>query len=298
MKSLRRIPFVILLLAASAGSAIAQQRVKLGDNAALRYWSAFAQMQDSAITAEQAKTLNLILDGTAPYDDSKYKDLVEKNRPALETMIRGTALPACDWGIEYQLGPETPVDYVRRALELGRLNVLYAFHLLIAHDHGGAMRALAAGVRFSHDVASGGTLFATVAAKDLLIEDMRAMNFALHVSELSAAQKSILQKALAQLGPDGLEWQAAVKREFEVLRMSARTAEGTRVLDSRASAALANIVPAYLAALNDPSLLAGLQEMIAGAPPPLADIIPHPKRVLEEKQDLTDKLEQLRSSLQ
>jgi len=34
MKSLRRIPFVILLLATSAGSAIAQQRVKLGNNAA------------------------------------------------------------------------------------------------------------------------------------------------------------------------------------------------------------------------------------------------------------------------
>jgi hypothetical protein len=61
---------------------------------------------------------------------------------------------------------------------------------------------------------------------------------------------------------------------------------------------LANIVPAYLAALNDPSLLAGLQETIAGAPQPLANIIPNPKRVLEEKQDLTDKLEQLRSSLQ
>src|SRR5580700_4470482 len=118
------IPALIVLVAASPVLSPAQQGSKRGDNAALRYWSAFAEMQDSAITDEQAKELNLILEGTAPYSDLKYRDLVEKNRSALETMIRGTALPACDWGVDYGQGHETPVDYVRRALELGRLNVL------------------------------------------------------------------------------------------------------------------------------------------------------------------------------
>lgn len=298
MNRLGLILSVILVLAAQVGSATAQQRVKLGDNAALRYWSAFAQMQDSAITDEQAKELNLILEGTAPYSDLKYRDLVEKNRPALETMIRGTALPACDWGIDYQLGSETPVDYVRRALELGRLNVLYSFHLLIAHDKNGAVRVLAAGVRFSHDVANDGTLFATVAAKDLLAEDLRGMSFALHVDDLSAAQKSTLQKALAPLGPDGLDWDAAVRRDLGGLRSPLRTSDGSLPLDSKSLAALAKVIPSYAAMLTDPSLLAGLQEAIAGAPKQLADIIPNPKRVLEEKQDLTDKLEQIRSLLQ
>jgi hypothetical protein len=298
MNRLGLILSVILVLAVQASSATDQQRVKLGDNAALRYWSAFAQMQDSAITDEQAKELNLILEGTAPYSDLKYRGLVEKNRPALETMIRGTALPACDWGIDYQLGSETPVDYVRRALELGRLNVLYSFHLLIAHDKDGAVRVLAAGVRFSHDVANDGTLFATVAAKDLLAEDLRGMSFALHVDDLSAAQKATLQKALAPLGPDGLDWEAGVKRELGVLRVPIPTPQGPKVLDPRASAALAKVIPSYAAMLTDPSLLAGLQETIAGAPKQLADIIPNPKRVLEEKQDLTDKLEQIRSLLQ
>jgi hypothetical protein len=111
--------------------------VKLGENAALRYWSALAPMQDFAITDEQANELKLILDGTAPYDDLKYRDLVDKNRPAPETMIRGTALPSGDWGLDYQLGPDAPADYVRKRLELGRLNVLYAFHLLLAGDKDG-----------------------------------------------------------------------------------------------------------------------------------------------------------------
>ena len=98
MTTFRLIPSMILLVAVSVGSASAQQRAELGENAALRYWSAFAEMQDSAITDQQAKELNLILDGSAPYEDLKYKDLVEKNRPALETMARASALANCDWG--------------------------------------------------------------------------------------------------------------------------------------------------------------------------------------------------------
>ncbi len=254
-------------------------------------------MQDSAITDDQAKELRLILEGTAPYSDSKYKDLVEKNRPALETMIRGTALPNCDWGIDYQLGPEAPVDYVRKALELGRLNVLYAFHLMITGDKDGAVRALAAGVRFAQDVAKGGTIFATLVAKDLLTGQVRGMEFGVHVAGLSTQQKLVLQKAVAQLGTQGLDWQSAVKRELEIFRVPFRTREGVKELDSQASAALTEISRMYVAALNNPALAPTLQEKILSAPRPLPEIIPNPKRILEAKRDLTDKILQLDSLL-
>ena len=90
MKVLRLILVLILFAALQVGSAVAQQNVPLGENAALRYWSAFAEMQDSVITDQQAKELNAILDGTAPYDDLKYQDLAAKNKSAVETMARGT----------------------------------------------------------------------------------------------------------------------------------------------------------------------------------------------------------------
>ena len=57
-----------------------------------------------AITDEQARELNAILEGTAPYDDLKYKDLLEKNRLALEIMARATSLSNCDWGLDYEGG--------------------------------------------------------------------------------------------------------------------------------------------------------------------------------------------------
>lgn len=285
MNTFRLISLTLLLTAVSASTASAQQRAKLGENAALRYWSAFAQMQDAAVTEEQAKELTTILDGTAPYDDLKYKDLVEKNRPALETMVRATALPNCDWGVDYQLGSEAPVEYVRKALVMGRLNVLYSFHLLQVGDKEGAMRVLAAGFRFSYDVANGGTLFATVAAKTLLVQHLRAAEFALHVAELSTAQRLVMKKAITQLGPDGLDWYSAMKRELEI----------PRGLNSEA---MAQIIPSYLDALKNPSMLPRLQGMITTAPRPIPEVIPNPKRVLEEKRDLADKLLQARSRFQ
>lgn len=285
MKALRLVSLIILC-AAPICSAFAQPNRQLGQNAALRYWSAFAEMQDSTITEQQAKELNAILDGTAPYDDSRYKDLVEKNRSAVETMARGTAIPNCDWGIDYALGPDAPVEYVRKALTLGRLNVLYAFHLFITGDRDAAVRSLAAGVRFSHDVANGGTLFATLVAKSLLTTHLGGIAFALHLEELSSAQKSVLQKALSQLSPDGLDWSSAVKREFELPLPG---------LDASASSALAQIALAYENVLDNPALLPKLQTMIASAPRSLS--IPNPQRVLNEKQDLTEKLRQIRLML-
>lgn len=288
MNIIRVVSSALFVVVMSMGCASAQQRLRLGENAALRYWSAFAQMQDSAITDQQAKELNLILDGTAPYDDLKYKDFIEKNKLALETMARGTSIVNCDWGVDYQVGVDAPVEYVRKSLTMGRLNVLYSFHLLTNHDNDGAVRALAAGLRFSHDVADGGTLFAAISAKTLLVAHLRVVQFALQDGGLSLAQRSMLQKAVSQLGSDGLDWQSAVKRELEM----------PLGLDAKASAAMARIVPVFVSALNNPSALPRLEEMRAAGPPPLPEIIPSPRRVIEERQDLIEKLQQTRSRLQ
>ena len=88
---------------------------------------------------------------------------------------------------------------------------------------------------------------------------------------------------------DGLDWEAAVKREFEVPMPR---------LDAKAASTLAQISAAYQNVVNNPSALSGLQQIVAGAPQPLRDLIPNPQRVLAEKQDLADQLRQMRSLLQ
>jgi hypothetical protein len=288
MNHFRSLVAFTLFTALSASSAQKQQTAKLGDNAALRYWAAFAQMEDSAITADQAKTINSILDGSAPYDDRAYKDLLEKNKPALEIMARATALPNCDWGLDYEMGSDTPQEFVRRTLILGRLNVLYAMHLLAVGDKEKTVSALAAGLRFSHDVANGGTLFATLVAKTLLVAHLRTIAIASTSANISSAQRSLLRKAVAQLGPDALDWQSAMRREFEI----------PHALDPQATSAMTQIIPAYIGALSHPSALLDLQKKIANAPRQCSEIIPNPERVLQAKQELTEKLREARSALQ
>jgi len=290
MKIFNTIPPMILIALLSAGSALAQRNTSLTENAALRYWSAFSEVQDSGITDQQAKELNAILDGTAPYDDSKYKDLLEKNTLALEIMARATSLPNCDWGLDYGLGHDIPVDYARKALVLGRLNVLYAFHLLKTGNKDGAVRALAVGLRFSHDLGNGGSLFATLIAKDLLMSHLRAVAGALRLEQLSAGQRSQLQTAVARVG-EGLDWPMAAKRDLEALR-------GDYAGSSQTSAALTRIISSYVAVLNDESKLPALDQAVQGAPQELANVIPNAKRVLEQKQDLNNALLQTRALLQ
>jgi hypothetical protein len=290
MKHFTTIASIILVVLLSTAAALAQRNPSVAENAALRYWSAFSEVQDSAVTDEQAKQLNAILDGTAPYDDSKYKELLQKNTLALDIMARATSLPICDWGLDYGLGEDVPVDYARKALVLGRLNVLYAFHLFIAGNKDGAVRALTAGLRFSHDVGNGGSLFATLIAKDLLVSHLRAVADALHLEKLSASQRSRLQEAVAQLG-GGLDWRMAARRDLEALR-------GHYAGDLQTSAALTRIISSYVAVLDDQSKLPMLNEAIDRAPQQLANVIPNAKRVLEQKQDLNNRLLQTRALLE
>ena len=281
---------IIVAVLLAIGSAFGQRTASLADNAALRYWAAFAQIQDSAITDQEARELNAALDGMGPYDTSKYKDLLQKNTLALEIMARATSLPICDWGLDYGLGENVPVDYARKALVLGRLNILYVMNLYHSGDKDGAIRALAAGLRLSHDVGNGGSLFATLIAKDLLDTHLMAVGDALRMGQLSVAQRSQLQNAVAALG-DGLDWPTAAKRDLEGL--GARYAQ-----EPRTSAALSRIASSYGAFLKDQAKLSILTEAINGAPPELANLIPNPKRVEEQKRELADRLLQTRALLQ
>jgi len=289
MKHITAISSMILVVLLPGVSVDAQRNMSLADNAALRYWSAFSAVQDSAITDEQARELNAILDGTAPYDDTKYKDLLEKNTLALEIMARATSLANCDWGLDYG-AEDVPVEYARKALVLGRLNVLYAFHLFIAGNKDGGVRTFAAGLRFSHDVGNGGSLFATLIAKDLLVNHLRAVADVLHLEQLSAAQRAQLQEAVRRLG-EGLDWRTAAKLDLEGLRTHYAG-------DAVTSTALTRIISSYVAVLDDQSKLPTLDEAIHSAPRQLANLIPNAKRVLEQKQDLNNRLLQTRSLLQ
>lgn len=283
--SISRIRLLASVLLSSFALAAQQTAAPgLGDNAALRYWSAFAQMRDSPVSPDLAKELRAILDGTAPYSDAKYGDLVEQNRAAVETLQRGAQLARCDWGLEYQLGSETPIEYVRKALALGRLNVLSALRQLQRGDRSGGIRALSSGIRFSHDVGSGGPLLAALAAKTLLAAHFRALDFAVREKTLSPAESALVSSALGRIGAEGVDWQAAIEKEFEVLGRSG----------SPVPAAVQSL---YRQTLQNTGQLSQLQQAIANSPKAVSERIANPQRVVDQKRELLEQLQAMRAIL-
>lgn len=289
MNPSRIISSLVIALLLSVTPALAQRDASSNANAALRYWSAFSAMQDSAITAAQAAELNAVLAGRAGYDDSHFSSLIEKNRLPLQIMARATKLPECNWGLDYSLGGNEPVEYARDGLTLGRLNVLYALHLLHAGDKDAAVNALAAGLHFSRDVANDGTLFATLASDLLITEHLRAAEFAVRRSNLSAAQRTVLRNAVAQLGPDGVDWRSAIDHELQLI-------PDRLPRDAHTTPAVARIGSAYAAALRNPSRLPLLQDALRKYSK-FAALMPDPKIVLRQKHDLDGQILEIRSLL-
>lgn len=128
----------VLLLAFAGGAATAAEQPK-PDNAALRYWQAFALMPQSK---DQEQFINAW--ETVPLS-TLTADLVKDGGYALSCMHGGAALDRCDWGLNYEEGPGLVMPHLARARDLGRFALLRARHRFEDGDpRGGIDDALAA----------------------------------------------------------------------------------------------------------------------------------------------------------
>jgi hypothetical protein len=92
----------------------------LGQNAALRYWPAFALM--SAPTPEQDKIIGQWK--TAPMDD-KAAGIIQQNSQALDYLQLAAEIKPCDWGL-VQAGLDTILVHLGKARQITRLACLRA----------------------------------------------------------------------------------------------------------------------------------------------------------------------------
>jgi len=118
----------------------------------------------------------------------------------------------------------------------------------------------------------------------LMVAHLRAVDFAARMQRLSSEEKTLLSAQLDQVGPEGVDWYSTIQREFEVLERS-----GARVPTT--------LVELYGKTVQDAAQLPQLQQAIAGAPQSVASVIPRPQRVLEQKRELSDRLQQCRAML-
>ena len=121
----------IALTCATAAPHIARAQTKLPPetrNAALRYWLAFADLQDPSADKATQDLLEKTASGDAAWDETRLGPILDQNETAILEMQRATKLPECDWGLEF--GPTASIAYVPRSRVLARLNTLYGMRQL------------------------------------------------------------------------------------------------------------------------------------------------------------------------
>jgi hypothetical protein len=184
-------------------------------NAALRYWMAFALMKDPPADQQTMQLLDRVASGASPWDEAKLGKFVADNREALEIMQRGTKLPSCDWGLEYELAQHTPIAHLAKARVLARLNGVEAARLASRGQLAAAVDVWLAGIRFSQHVASGGTLISLLSARLSLSPALKSLTRL--APQLDAGQRQQVDAAVRAIPDAGFDWADAMRREAEVL---------------------------------------------------------------------------------
>jgi hypothetical protein len=182
-------------------------------NAALRYWMAFAVMREPSTDKATADLLERVSEGREAWDESKLGPIIDDNRQALEIMERASTLAFCDWGLEYDLGPNTPIAHLAKARMLGRLSVAAGKRLQAQGQIFQAVDMWLTGVRFSRHVAEGGGLRSVLSGRRVMNASLRAIHRSGVLVSLDADAKKRIEVVLRALPETGFDWAEAMKRD-------------------------------------------------------------------------------------
>jgi hypothetical protein len=191
-------------------------------NAALRYWLAFAELQDPPADQATKDLLEKTAAGESPWDEAKLGAIIDKNEDAILMMQRATNLPECDWGLEYDRGPRASIAYAPRARVLARLNTLYGMRLAAKGDWQDAVDTWLSGIRFSQHLAQGGTLIFSLIAKMGLLSNFGALTRAVQSKSLAASETAEIAASVRALPETGFDWSAALGYEETALDISVK----------------------------------------------------------------------------
>jgi hypothetical protein len=217
-------PLIILASLIIPTAGVAQTRPPAETrNAALRYWLAFSELQDTSADATFVDQLNKMLAGTSPWDEPQFGSLLDKNVEALATFRRATKLPDCDWGLEYSLGSRASTVFVNDAERaLSRMNTLAGIRLQAKGNTQGAVDAWLAGVRFSQHLAHGQSLLGTLVAASALKPNLENLSREIQSGFLNAQQKSEVESAIRALPETGFDWGQALRYEESSVTIAAQ----------------------------------------------------------------------------
>ncbi len=181
-------------------------------NAALAYWRAFSMMKDLPSDEETSEKIRKVLSGEAAWDDS-LQGVVDENADAVKGLHRGSRLPECTFGVDYEDGAAMLLPHLAKARALGKLNVLQARRCVAQGRHAEAVDALLCGARFADHLWRDGTLINGLVAKAVLSMHLRALIQVVGEGKLDAATLGRVDAAMRALPPYAFDWGAVILSE-------------------------------------------------------------------------------------
>ncbi len=210
----RSLATILAMLASTSGSSAQVKYPPETRNAALRYWTAFAEMQDPLADMETRKLIDKTLAGKTAWSETTLGSTLDANAEAIQTMQRGAKLPECDWGLDDSQESSAQFTLFLRAHALAGLNTLEGMRRMAKGDSQGAVNTWLAGIHFSQDLARGGPLIFTLVATRMLLPNLRVLNENTRKGQLNEAQKKEVYAAVRALPEDGFDWGGAWGLEY------------------------------------------------------------------------------------
>lgn len=199
-------PFLAIVVVTSSAHAQAKYLPE-SNNAALRYWAALDEMRDNPYTEEATHTLlSAVTKGETAWNEDKMGPLLDVYANSIQTMQRGTKLPDCNWGLDYQLGNLNLAQMMMRSRALEELNTVEGVRQLAKGASKAAVETWKAGIRFSQDLGRGGPVIHALIASAMLIDELRAVANYAGPGKLPEAQREELYAAVKAMPEDGFDW--------------------------------------------------------------------------------------------
>ncbi len=202
---LRALCLAMAVLVLPLESSFADARTDSDENAALKYWQAFATLPKFA-DAEKRKLAEVL---TTPLDDLARKILTDAQY-SLQMMHYGAREPRCDWGMCHQEGIFTRLPQADAARVMASLVCLRARMRFEAGQSAEAVDDIVAGMTLSRHCSLTGTnimLLSGYAIEHRMIEAL-----ALHIPKLDPKTIPDLKKRIAAI-PAGLSMTDALATE-------------------------------------------------------------------------------------
>jgi hypothetical protein len=185
------------------------------DNAALRYWSALAEVREPPDDATRHLFEETVA-GRVAWNETKLGPILDSDGDALQTMQRATKLPVCNWGFDYRNGAAFPTWFGVRARLLSQLNELQGMREMAHGDSRKAVDTWLAGVHFGQDVSRGGPMIAALIAHAIILDNLSLLRDSARQGKLNEEQKTELSVIVKAMPEDGFDRGAAWGVEFAI----------------------------------------------------------------------------------